>query len=284
MRSLKKFAGAALAAALFLLPVSGARAQSAEQAAARKKTIADLKEVGYAGDVMAQVRLGVIYLTGDGVPKDDVEAVKWLRMAANQDNPVAERFLAEMYFKGRGVAADNEEAAKWLRMAADQGDAQSQYNLAVLYSQGQGVPRNLKESLSWMTKAAEQNLAAGQMGLGVAYGNGDGVLANPAVAAAWYQKAVDQNYVPAMSNLAMLLATTTNAAVRNPKQAIALATRAVGGGSNPDYLNTLAAAYFADGQTDQAVATEEKALGRDPENDAYKKAYEKYQAAAHAGR
>lgn len=246
--------------------------------------IADLKEVGYAGDVMAQVRLGVIYLTGDGVPKDDVEAVKWLRLAADQDNPVAERYLAEMYFKGRGVAPDNEEAAKWLRMAADQGDAQSQYNLAVLYSQGQGVPRNLKESLNWMTKAAEQNLAAGQMGLGVAYGNGDGVLANPALAAAWYQKAVDQNYVPAINNLAMLMATTTNAQVRNPKQAIALATRAVGGGSNPDYLNTLAAAYFADGQTDQAVATEEKALARDPENDSYKKAYEKYQATAHASR
>ena len=284
MRSLKKFAEVLMFAALVLLPAARARTQSSEQVSARKKTIADLKEIGFAGDIAAQVRLGVIYLTGDGVPKDDVEAVKWLRMAANQDNPVAERYLAEMYFKGRGVTADNEEAAKWLRMSAEQGDAQSEYNLAVLYSQGQGVPRSLKESLNWMTKAAEQNLAAGQMGLGVAYGNGDGVLANPAVAAEWYQKAVDQNYVPAMSNLAMLMATTTNAKVRNPKQAIALATRAVGAGSNPEYLNTLAAAYFADGQTDQAMATEEKALTRDPENDSYKQAYAKYQAAAHGGR
>jgi TPR repeat protein len=284
MRSLKTFAVFALGATFLLLPAAAARPQSAEQAAARKKIVTDLKETGFAGDVMAQVRLGVIYLTGDGVPKDDVEAVKWLRMAANQDNPVAERYLAEMYFKGRGVPADNEEAAKWLRMAAEQGDAQSQYNLAVLYSQGQGVPRNLKESLNWMTKAAEQNLPAGQMGLGVAYGNGDGVLANPLVAAGWYQRAVDQNYVPAMNNLAMLVATTNNTQVRNPKQAVALATRAVGTGSNPEYLHTLAAAYFADGQTDQAVATEEKALARDPENDSYKQAYAKYQAAAHAGR
>lgn len=284
MRSLRKSALLTLAAAILLLPAAILRAQSTDQAAARKKTIADLKEIGFAGDVMAQVRLGVIYLTGDGVPRDDAEAVKWLRMAANQDNPIAERYLAEMYFKGRGVPADNDEAAKWLRMAAEQGDAQSQYNLAVLYSQGEGVPRNLKESLNWMTKAAEQNLAAGQMGLGVAYGNGDGVPANPLVAAGWYQKAVDQNYVPAMNNLAMLMATTNNAQVRNPKQAVALATRAVGGGSNPEYLNTLAAAYFADGQTDFAIATEEKALTRDPENDSYKQAYAKYQAAAHGGR
>ena len=164
---------------------------------AKKREIADLKEVAYAGDVNAQVHLGVIYLTGDGVAKDDVEAVKWLRKAADQDSPLAERYLAEMYFKGRGVPADNEEAAKWLRMAAEHDDAQSQYNLAVLYTQGQGVPRNLKEALNWMSKAAEQNLAAGEMGLGVAYGNGDGVPPDPVEAAKWYQKAVDQNYVPA---------------------------------------------------------------------------------------
>jgi TPR repeat protein len=284
MRSFSKFGTLALAAALLLLPASHARAQSSEKAAARAKEIQDLKEVAYAGDVNAQVHLGVIYLTGDGVAKNDTEAVKWLRKAADQDSPLAERYLAEMYFKGRGVPADDEEAAKWLRMAAEQNDAQSQYNLAVLYTQGRGVIRNMKEAMNWMRKAAEQNLAAGEMGLGVVYGNGDGVPPDPVEAAKWYQKAVDQNYVPAMNNLALLLATTSNAKVRDAKQAIVLATKAVAGGKNPDYLDTLAAAYFADGQTDKAVETEEKALARDPENESYKKAYAKYQASAHASR
>ena len=102
--------------------------------------IADLKEMANAGDVKSQVQLGLAYLTGDGVGKDDAEAVKWLRKAADQDNPLGERYLAEMYFKGRGVQADNAEAAKWLRLAAEQGDPQSQHNLAVLYEQGLGVP------------------------------------------------------------------------------------------------------------------------------------------------
>jgi TPR repeat protein len=96
----------AIATAILLLPGGLALAQSTDQASAKKKAIADLREIAYAGNVNAQVQLGVIYLTGDGVAKDDVEAVKWLRKAADQDNPLAERYLAEMYFKGRGVPAD----------------------------------------------------------------------------------------------------------------------------------------------------------------------------------
>lgn len=66
MKRLGKFA---LAAALLLLPGQLASAQSSGQASAKKKAIADLKEIAYAGDVNAQVQLGVIYLTGDGVRK-----------------------------------------------------------------------------------------------------------------------------------------------------------------------------------------------------------------------
>jgi TPR repeat protein len=272
-----------LAAAMLLLsvPLARAQTQATEAASARQRAIADMKQIAYAGDVTAQVRLGVIYLTGDGVPKDDVEAVKWLRKAAEQDSALAERYLAEMYFKGRGVPADNTEAAKWLRMAAEQGDAQSEHNLAVLYTQGEGVPRNVKEAFNWMRKAADQNLAAGQQGLGVLYENGDGAPADPFEAARWYQKAVDQNYAPAMNSLALLMATAREPKLRNSQQAISLATKAVSLSPNPEYLDTLAAAYFADGQIDKAVETEEKALARDPENDSYKKSMQKYLGATH---
>jgi TPR repeat protein len=271
------------AAAMLFLPIPPAGAQTADQVT-RKKSIVDLREIAYAGNVNAQVQLGVIYLTGDGVPKDDVEAVKWLRKAVEQDNPLAERYLAEMYFKGRGVAADHAEAARLLQMASALGDAQSEYNLAVLYTQGDGVPRNVKLAENWMRKAAEQNLPAGQQGLGTLYENGEAMRADPIEAAKWYKKAVDQNYVPAMNSLALLMATTRESSVHNPQEAIALATKAVAGGSNPDYLDTLAAAYFANGQIDKAVETEEKALARDPENDSYKKAMQKYLSATHGGK
>jgi TPR repeat protein len=269
----------ALVAGLLLQPGGLALAQSSTQASAKQKVIADLKEMAAAGDVKSQVQLGLAFLTGDGVPKDNAEGVKWLRKAADQDNPVAERYLAEMYFKGRGVPADNAEAAKWLRLAAEQGDAQSEYNLAVLYTQGLGVPRNVKDALNWMHKSAEQGLAAGQVGMGVLYENGDGVPEDPVEAVKWYRMAVEQNDPGAMNNLALLLATSKNDRVRNPQEAISLANKAVAASNNPDYLDTLAAAYFAAGQTDRAIEAEQKALSMNPENDSYKEALRKYQSA-----
>src|SRR5260370_35326247 len=130
----------ALAAALLNQPGCLALAQSTTQASAKQKVIADLKEMANAGDVKSQVQLGLDYLTGNGVSKDDAEAVKWLRKAADQDNPLGERYLAEMYFKGRDVPADNAEAAKWLRLAAVQGDPQTQHNLALQIITCHGLP------------------------------------------------------------------------------------------------------------------------------------------------
>jgi TPR repeat protein len=106
-----KWPAIVLAAALLLQPGGRALAQSS----AKQKAIADLRQQALAGDVNAQLQLGVIYLTGDGVAKDDAQALSWFRKAADQTNPIAERYMAEMYFKGRGVPADNLEAAKWLR-------------------------------------------------------------------------------------------------------------------------------------------------------------------------
>src|ERR1700686_5097840 len=84
-----------LATAILLLPGELAMAQSSDQASAKKRAIADLKEIAYAGNVNAQVQLGVIYLTGDGVAKDDAEALNWLRKAPCQDNALSARYLAD---------------------------------------------------------------------------------------------------------------------------------------------------------------------------------------------
>jgi TPR repeat protein len=276
-----KFPAIALAVALALLPGGRALAQSSADVSARQRAISDLRQQALAGDAHAQLQLGVIFLIGDGVSKDDAQALSWFRKAADQQDPVAERYIAEMYFKGRNVPADNMEAAKWLRMSAEQGDAQSQYNLAVLYSQGLGVPRNAKLAADWMQKSAEQNLAAGELGLGVLYENGQGIPQDDIGAAKWYQKAVDQDNAEAMSDLARLMATSKNTAVRNPPQAVVLATKAVAAGSNPDFLDTLAAAYFANGETDKAIETEQKAIVRAPDNASYQKALQTYLAASH---
>ena len=44
-----------------------------------------------------------------------------------------------MYAFGLGVIKDDKEAVKWYRKAAEQGDASSQYLLGWMYSNGRGV-------------------------------------------------------------------------------------------------------------------------------------------------
>jgi TPR repeat protein len=54
-----------------------------------------------------------MYDEGDGVPENDVEAVRWFRLAAEQGNALAQYNLGLMYANGRGVPQTNLRAYVW---------------------------------------------------------------------------------------------------------------------------------------------------------------------------
>jgi TPR repeat protein len=227
------------------------------------------------------VRLGMMYASGDGVPTDESEAVRWFRKAAEKGNAEGEYSLGEMYLTGRGVAVDFHEAVNWIRRAAEKGEVRGQYNLAVFYAQGQGVTKDDSLAAKWMRKAADQGLGAGEFGLGVMYADGKGVPQSAVEAIAWYRRAASQGDGAALNNLAFLLATATDPKVRSPKEAVSVAQRLVGSEpDNPTYLDTLATAYYESGQPDKAAETEHQVVSLKPEDKSYKEALKKYLAAA----
>ena len=65
---------AVLVLSALALALAGAGCESETQKAAEQ------------GDAVAQAALGFSYATGDGVPQDDGEAVRWYRLAAAQGN------------------------------------------------------------------------------------------------------------------------------------------------------------------------------------------------------
>jgi len=146
---------------------------------------ADLK-AAEQGDAVGQYNLGVRYATGEGVPEDAAEAVKWYRMAAEQGYAIAQYNLGVMYANGEGVPEDDAEAAKWYRKAAEQGYVDAQFNLGVMYATGEGVPQDDAEAFKWYRKAAEQGAARAQFNLGWMYNNGRGVPQDYVAAYAWY--------------------------------------------------------------------------------------------------
>jgi tetratricopeptide (TPR) repeat protein len=83
---------------------------------------------------------------------------------------------------------------------------------------------------------------------------------------------INPKYVPALNNLAWLYATTSDATLRNLPKALEYALQAVAleDGKNPHPLDTLAEAYYVNGDSQRAVLTEKRALAL-PLDDATRK-------------
>ena len=97
-----------------------------------------------------------MYATGKGVPQDNVEAVRWFRLAAEQGITEAQVYLGVMYDTGRGVPQDDAEAVRRFRLAAEQGDAFAQFNLGGMYANGEGIPQDNVEAHMWLNLAASR--------------------------------------------------------------------------------------------------------------------------------
>jgi len=76
-----------------------------------------------------------MYARGDGVPEDDVEAVRWYRLAAEQGDAIAQTRLGRMYAVGEGVPEDRVLAYMWWNLAAAQGDEIAQGNKDIVEQQ-----------------------------------------------------------------------------------------------------------------------------------------------------
>jgi hypothetical protein len=108
------------------------------------------------GQAHAQAALGDIYRKGSLVPKDDVEAVKWYRLAAEQGDAHAQFNLGASYTGGRGVPQDDAEAVKWYRRSAEQGDSLAQFNLGAMYCNGRGVQQDYVRACMWFNVSASR--------------------------------------------------------------------------------------------------------------------------------
>ncbi len=120
------------------------------------KALALLLPAALKGNPVAQHRIGVMYVLGQGVETDWAEATRWFRRAADQGQGESQFSLGLRYQLGQSVAQDNKEAARWFRLAADQGIGAAAAALARLYAAGEGVPQDLVEAYKWASVAAKQ--------------------------------------------------------------------------------------------------------------------------------
>ncbi len=117
------------------------------------------------GFLRAQVRVGENYLTGRGVERDYVQAVRWLTVAASQGEPHATHNLGVCFEQGLGVAQNYQKAVEYYQKAAEAGVPQAEYALGTCYKEGRGVPKDEAKAREWLRRAAMRGHAKAKQAL-----------------------------------------------------------------------------------------------------------------------
>jgi TPR repeat protein len=157
-----------------------------------------------SGDPSAQFNIGLMYESGQGVPQNDAEAVKWYRLAADQGEPSAQYNLGVMYEYGKGVPLSYDEALRLYHLAAQQDISDAQYNLGVMYNDGIGVEQDYAKAAKWYLLAANKGDGGAMFNLGVLYDTGSGVAKDRGEAIKWYRWAAGNMIAEAQVNLGVI--------------------------------------------------------------------------------
>jgi TPR repeat protein len=107
------------------------------------------------GNSDCQTSLGLFYQAGERIPggakADPVEAVKWYKLAAEQNHEEAIQHLAMMNARGMGIEQNDLEAVRWFRKGAELGNADCKWGLGQCYFDGKGVAKdNVQAYALWV--------------------------------------------------------------------------------------------------------------------------------------
>src|SRR5215813_1601733 len=138
---------------------------------------------------LAQESLGILFMTGKGVPKDAQRAFTLLKAAADQRPGISDYYMGLVYGNGAGVEKDEKRAFEYFSRAAEAGIPEGIGQVGLAYLLGRGAPQDFVRSRELLTIAAELGQVFAEYGLGVIYEKGLGVPRDPAKATALYESA-----------------------------------------------------------------------------------------------
>ena len=118
-------------------PRSEATQASPSTAALEAASFELMRQRAQDGDPFAENALGLRYFQGDekyGIARDEKQALRWFRRAADHGSLAAQAKLGFLYWGGRGVSKDVNQAYFWIVLARARGDKESRDLATVLLS------------------------------------------------------------------------------------------------------------------------------------------------------
>ncbi len=125
----------------------------------REEVAAFVRAAAEGGSAEARARLGQMLLDGDGVEKDEAEALRWFDLAARGGHLEAANMMGRCHDLGWGTPVNKAMAAAWYQRAAERGLTWAKYNYATLLALGQGVPQDRVTALALFREAAAEGNA-----------------------------------------------------------------------------------------------------------------------------
>ena len=126
-----------------------------------------------AGKVDAEEWIAVARLEGVGVPQDTGRGLALYRALAAEDAKVATR-LADILHQGKTVPKDDVEAAKWYRRAAEREEPRAVSIYAQMLVDGGAVPRDRARGLALLQQLADGGYSSAALQLGQILESGRG--------------------------------------------------------------------------------------------------------------
>ena len=184
---------------------------------------------------LAAYNLGILYLLGRGVERNENAAIRYMRQAVAKERiPQAYVRIGIDHYRRKEIA----EARRWFRQAAQDNDPVGAYYVGRMLVEDK---RDYREAMTWLDKAAGRRNADAARLIAYLYGNGLGMDKHMELAAGWMlihmvltQKGQALN-LPRISHFGL--------AEDRIQKARAFATMWLGshpGGAIPDYVGTLA--------------------------------------------
>ena len=218
-----------------------------------------------AGFEVAMFELGRLYVMGAYGGEKTANGLALISRSAELDNPEALLWLGWRHVLGSLVDRDHERAEQYFLRAAGRDEvAKLEYVRFLMHPE---VDLGFNErAYRWVRQSARDDNAHAMVLIGDLYARGLHVGKSFRRAGSWFKNAVEaapeDPYL--VNEVAWRLAVTHLPKLRDERYALKIMERIMGeseeASRNPAYLDTLAAAYAANGNFERAIAVQEKAV------------------------
>jgi TPR repeat protein len=175
------------------------------------KTLAAIALIGAASLWSAAASAGPFEDGSLAYKRGDYNRAMALWQPLGGANAEVQNNIGIMYLDGKGVQRNNTEALRWIARSAANGSSSGQNNLGGLYRDGKGVTRDFAKAFAFFAASAAQGNAGGQLNLGLMYGMGQGTRVDNIRAFMWFDIAAAQGLQKAASNREIARQHLTNA-------------------------------------------------------------------------